>query len=462
VSWIEASRYDAGTAYATIDRHTFGDIGTYLYRTTDYGKTWTALATPQTPGLRGYAHVIREDSVNANLLFLGTEFGLWVSIDGGTSWAAFKPGNFPSVAVRDLIVAERDGDLVIATHGRGIWIVDDLTPLRNMSVRTLDSDVTFLPGRPVQQRIQANGGWVNGDAVFTGENPPDGAVISYYLRTRQVIGKLSLDILDSSGKVVDSLVPGKRKGLNRVEWSMRTKAPMVPPAAQIAGASAFGQRFLPGTYTVRLTRSGKVYTAPLVIGLDRRAAYTLADRKAQFDAANRVKDLFARMTTLVGEIAAIRGQAAGIGAKLAEGDPLRAQLVALSDKADTLRKLVVATKEGGAITGEVRLREKTDDVYGAITSTEGAPTAYEVARIDALDRELSDVEKSFASLTSTDLPAVNDKLKAKSLPAIVVAEAGLDPTSGAGGPVKALFGGLVGARYTGAAGELTRGVEDER
>jgi len=465
VSWVEASRYDAGTAYATIDRHTFGDMGTYLFRTTDYGKTWTALATPQTPGLRGFAHVIREDAVNRNLLFLGTEFGLWISIDGGSSWAAFKPGNFPAVPVRDLVVAEREGDLVIATHGRGIWIVDDLTPLRNMSPQTLDSDVTFLPGRPVQQRIQSSGGWPNGDAVYTGDNPPDGAVISYYLKSRQVIGKLSLDILDSSGKVVDSLVPGKRKGLNRVEWSMRTKAPMVPPAAQIAGASVAGQRFLPGTYTVRLTRSGKVITAPLVIGLDRRATYTLADRKAQFDAAERVKDLFSRMTTLVGEIAAIRGQAAGIGAKLTPDDPLRAQLVAISDKADTLRKLVVATKEGGAITGEERLREKADDVYGAITSTEGAPTAYAVARIGALDHELSDVEKSFTTLTTTDLPSLNEKLKAKSLPPIAVADAVpslADVTVARGGPIQALFGGLVGARFTGSTAALTGTAADER
>jgi photosystem II stability/assembly factor-like uncharacterized protein len=462
VSWVEASRYDPATAYVAFDRHTFGDMGTYLYRTTDFGKTWTALVTPQSAGVRGYAHVIREDSVNPNVLFLGTEFGLWISIDRGASWAAFRPGNFPAVAVRDLVVAQRDGDLVIATHGRGIWIVDDLTPLRNMSTETLASDVAFLPGRPVQQRIRANGGWPDGDAVFVGDNPPDGAVISYYLRTRQVIGKLSIDILDPSGAVVDSLVPGKRKGLNRVEWSMRAKPPAVPPAAQIAGASTIGPRFLPGTYTVRLTRAGKTITAPLVIGLDRRATYTLADRKAQFDAANRVKALFSRMSLLVGEIAAIRGQAAGIGAQLPAADPLRPQLMQLSEKADALRKLVVATKEGGAITGEERLREKADDVYGAITSTEGAPTAYAVARIDALDRELADVEKSFGTLTTTDLPALNEKLKAKSLPPIAIAKVDADPSDARGGPIEALFAGLVGTRFTGSASALTRAAADDR
>jgi hypothetical protein len=213
---------------------------------------------------------------------------------------------------------------------------------------------------------------------------------------------------------------------------------------------------------VRLTRAGKTITAPLVIGLDRRATYTLADRKAQFDAANRVKALFSRMSLLVGEIAAIRGQAAGIGAQLPAADPLRPQLMQLSEKADALRKLVVATKEGGAITGEERLREKADDVYGAITSTEGAPTAYAVARIDALDRELADVEKSFGTLTTTDLPALNEKLKAKSLPPIAIAKVDADPSDARGGPIEALFAGLVGTRFTGSASALTRAAADDR
>jgi photosystem II stability/assembly factor-like uncharacterized protein len=450
ISWVEASRFDPATAYVTVDRHSFGDMGSYLYRTTDSGATWTALVTPQTAGVRGYAHVIKQDPVNPNLLFLGTEFGLWVSIDGGASWAAFKPGNFPSVPVRDMVVQSRDGDLVIATHGRGIWIVDDLAPLRALSAQTLATDVAFLPGRPVQQRIRSNGGWPEGDASYAGENPADGAVITYYLRTRQVIGKLSIDVLDSSGAVVDTIAPGKRKGLNRVTWSMNTKPPLVPPAAQIAGNATQGPRFLPGTYTVRLTKAGTVYTMPLVVGLDRRATFTVADRTAQFAAATRVKDLFKRMYVLVAEIASVRGGATAAGAKLPPADPLVAELAKLSDRADALRKLVVATTEGGAITGEVRLRENMADVYGAITSTEGAPTPYELARVDALERELGDVEHQFATLTGPELQNLNTKLKAKSLPPITVTStAPLD--GGRGGPIAALFAGMVGSRYVGPA-----------
>ena len=453
VSWVEAGRYDPATAYATIDRHSFGDMGTYLYRTTDFGKTWQALVTPQTSGVRGYAHVVREDAVSRNLLFLGTEFGLWTSVDAGRSWGAFKPDNFPAVAVRDMVVQPRDGDLVIATHGRGIWIVDDLTPLRHVSTRTLDSAVSFLPGRPVQQRIRSNGGWVDGDAAYSGDNPPDGAVISYYLRSRQVIGKLTLEILDAHGNVVDTIAPGKRRGLNRVTWSMLTAAPLVPPAAQIAGQAAQGPRFLPGRYTVRLTRAGKVTTMPLVVGLDRRATFTVADRTAQFTQANRVKALFARMSVLVGRIAALRSQAAEAGAKLAPADPLRAQLAGFSDRADTLRKLVVATTEGGAITGEQRLREDAADVYGAIMATEAAPPPNAVARVGVLDRELADVEKRFTALTGGELRNLNDKLKAKSLPPLTVpsavADAGTAVDAG-DGTAKTLFEGMLGSRFYGS------------
>ena len=170
VSWVEASRYDAATAYATFDRHTFGDMAPYVYKTTDYGQTWKALLGPES-GVRGYAHVIKEDTVARNLLFLGTEFGLWISLDGGAHWAEYKGGHFPAVAVRDLAVQPRDSDLVLATHGRGIWIVDDITPLRSLTPEVMSQEAAFLPGRPVQQRLNAGGGWVGGQRIFQRAEP---------------------------------------------------------------------------------------------------------------------------------------------------------------------------------------------------------------------------------------------------------------------------------------------------
>src|SRR5690349_3433246 len=172
VNWVQASNFNPGTAYAAFDRHTFGDMAPYVFKTTDYGKTWTPLVTAQDPkGVRGYAHVIKEDLVKPDLLFLGTEFGLWVSIDDGKSWAQFKGNHFPAVAVRDLAIQPRDNDLVLATHGRGIWIVDDITPLRALTPELAAQDAAFINARPVQQRIEANGGWPNGAAAFVGENP---------------------------------------------------------------------------------------------------------------------------------------------------------------------------------------------------------------------------------------------------------------------------------------------------
>jgi len=421
VSWVEASRHDAATAYATFDRHTFGDHDPWLYVTHDYGRSWQPLVTPKDArGIRGYAHVIKEDVQQPGLLFLGTEFGLWVSIDGGQSWAEFKGGKFPAVAVRDLVIQPRDNDLVIATHGRGIWIVDDITPLRALSTDLMTREAAFIAARPVQQRIQASGGWSEGAARFTGKNPPGGAVITYYQRTRHLFGPLKLEILDSTGRVVDELPASKRRGLNRVEWSMREKPPRVPPAVQLAFAGTQGPRVLPGTYTARMTKGGQVYEQKFDVGLDRRVTFTMAQRKQQYDAAMRVRQLFGEETAVLERIQALRAGVAAASGNAAVDAATRAKLAAFDARADELRKLIVATTEGGAITGEERLREHTDQLYGALIGYEGAPAAYQLERIDVLEAELADIEQQFEGLLSAELPGVNRALQAVGQPPIAV------------------------------------------
>ena len=458
ISWVEASRFDPAVAYVTDDRHAYGDMQPYLYRTADYGRTWQRLVGTGTAGVRGYAHVIKEDRLNPNILFLGTEFGLYVSLNRGQSWAQFKPNNFPDgVAVRDIALQDREDDLLLATHGRGIWVVDDISPLRSLSAPILASTVSLVPSRPLEQRIEGNGGWAEGDASYAGENPADGAVITYYQKARHVIGRMKLEILDSSGKVVDELPTSKRRGLNRVVWSMRTKPPLVPPAASLAGSSTQGERFLPGTYTVRLTKAGQVVSEPLTISLDRRATFNVADRQAQFAASERVKGLFARMSKVVAEINGVRQQAGALAASPSAPADVKAAAAQLSDKADTLRKQIVATKEGGAITGEERLREHVDQIYGAINSVEDRPTAYQMARIDALDRELSEVEKQWAAMQAADVASFNAKLKAANLPPLTIAEFRYDPDELArGGRAAALVSGLVGTHFYGNARALER------
>ena len=421
VSWVQASGFDAGSALVAFDRHTFGDMAPYVYQTHDYGRSWTALITPKADkGVRGYAHVIKEDPQKQGLLYLGTEFGLWISRDGGREWAAFKGADFPAVAVRDLAFQQRDASLALATHGRGIWIIDDLTPLRALDDAMLGREAGFLATRPVQQRINAFGGWSEGDAVFTGPNPATGAEITYYQKSRHLFGKLKIEVLDDKGVVLDTIPASVRRGINRVTWQMRAKPPRVPPAAQVAFNATQGPRVTPGTYTVRMTKGKDVYETTFDVALDRRATYSVADHRAQYDAAMRVSGLFGKMTDLVFRINAVRAQADANAAKLPAGDATRKELAALSDRADTIRKKIVATKEGGAITGEERLREHMDTLYGAITSWDGKPSDYQLARIDTLESELGEVGASFDKLESSELAQANARLRAAKLDEIVV------------------------------------------
>jgi photosystem II stability/assembly factor-like uncharacterized protein len=430
VNWVQASNFDEGTAYAAFDRHTYGDLAPYVYRTTDFGKTWTRIIAPE-QGVRGYAYVIKEDTKKPDLLFAGTEFGLWISADGGKQWAQFKGGHFPSVSVRDLAIQDRDSDLVVATHGRGMWIIDDITPLRELAPQVLASDAVFLKARPQMQRMRAQGGWSEGDAAFSGTNPPNGAVITYYQRSRHLFGKIKLEILDADGKLVDTLPASERRGLNRIEWSMQVKPPRVPRAAQLAFNGTQGPRVLPGTYTVRLTKGDKTYEEKLDVGLDRRATFSVADRKAQFDAAMKVHAMFGDESDLVYKINAVREGAKARADKLEANDALRKELTAVGDKADALRKRIVATKEGGAITGEQRLREFTDDLYGAVMSYEGKPGDYLIERTAALRHELDDVAADFAAFEKNDVAKLNAALKAKNVEPIEV-PAGAPPVADLG------------------------------
>jgi photosystem II stability/assembly factor-like uncharacterized protein len=425
VSWVEASKHAAGTAFATFDRHTFGDMAPWVFRTDDYGKTWKRIVGDGS-GVRGYAHVVKQDPVKPAMLYVGTEMGLWISLDAGAHWAQFHPNNFPSVAVRDLQIHPRDNDLILATHGRGIWIVDDVTPLRALSDALVQKQAAFLPARPLQQRMQAGGGWVEGDATFVGENAPSGAVITFYQRTRHLYGRIKLEILDAQGKVLDTIVPPKRRGLNRVVWSMQMKPPRVPRAAQVAFGSSQGPRVVPGTYTVRLTRGNETIEEKLAIGLDRRAPWKLADRKAQFDAAERIAGTFGDMSDLIAKLDSAAQSAAERAHKLGAGDPLLPRLKTLAQRIEETRKKVVATKEGGAITGEERIREHLDHLYGAVNGWEGKPAKYQLERLDALKHELSDVDKEFQDIVKSDIKPIGQLLKQRNLPPIEIAGADED------------------------------------
>jgi photosystem II stability/assembly factor-like uncharacterized protein len=414
VSWVEASRFDPATAYATFDRHTFGDMEPHAFKTVDYGKTWTPIIGSGSK-VRGYAHVIKEDTVSPNLLFLGTEFGLWISLDGGKQWAQYKGGDLPDVAVRDIVIQARDSDLVLATHGRGIWIVDDISPLRKLTPDVMAQEAGFVQGKPAQQRLLAGGGWAEGNATFIGQDPPDGATITYYQQKRHIFGKMKIEIFDSQGKLVDTVPANSRRGLTRVVWAMRIKAPRVPPAASAAFEAAQGPRVLPGTYTVKMTRGKETYTTDLVIGLDPRSKFTEEDRKLEFDASMRVYNLLGDMSFDVDRINGVREELLDRSRKLGSADPAGKRLADLAGKVEEMRKKIVATKEGGAVTGEERIREKTTALYGTLAFYEGRPSDYQVARIGSLKHELDDVSAEFDGFVAKDLAEANTTLTHKKL-----------------------------------------------
>jgi photosystem II stability/assembly factor-like uncharacterized protein len=451
VSWVEASRFSESTAYATFDRHTFGDMQPHVFKTTDYGRTWTALAAMQS-GARGYAHVIKEDTVDPDLLFLGTEFGLWISTDGGARWAQYKGARFPAVAVRDLVVHPRSNDLVLATHGRGIWVIDNIAPLRALTPQNMTADAAFLPAPRAVQWMETFAGWAEGDNSYTGPNRPGDALIPYYQRTRHIYGDLKIEILDADGKLVDTVASAKHRGVSVAGWSMHLKPPRVPPAASALFQAAIGPRVLPGTYTVRMMKDDKVYTSQLQVALDPRATYNEADRKAQFDLVNKLAGLLNHMSWAVDAIIGVRDEAQARAGRLAESDPLRKQAQQLAADVDQIRTRIVATKEGGMITGEERLREYLGGLYGDVNGYEGRPTNSQTERASALERELEDVIREFRDLTDKRLPELNRGLQGKQQAAIrVLSEDDWrknDATGAAGGPA-GRFQGFPRFRWSG-------------
>lgn len=263
VSSIEAGHDAEGTAFVTFENHMYGDFAPYVYRTADFGRTWQRLGTD---GMKWYAHVVKQDPVNRDLLFVGTEWGLYVSLDGGISFSQFTAG-LPNVAVRDLAIHPRDHDLVVATHGRGLYVVDDLTPLRKLTGQALESDVAFLESRPsamIQPLFEFG---FNGDDDYLGRSPGESATIAYYLKKRHMFGDLRLEVYDAQGRLVSTLPGGKRRGINRVEWPMRRQAPRTAPGAEIVPSffSFFGPRVPEGTYTVKMIKGPQTYTSAVTL-----------------------------------------------------------------------------------------------------------------------------------------------------------------------------------------------------
>jgi photosystem II stability/assembly factor-like uncharacterized protein len=387
-SSVNASPHDAASAFVTVDGHRSGDMTTYVFRTDDLGETWSTLATED---IEGYAWVVKQDPVNPELLYVGTEFGLYISLNGGQQWARFKE-NLPKVAVHDLAIHPTEHDLIIGTHGRGIFIIDDLTALRGLTAEIMESKVAVLPSRPSPMVLAGIQDWFGSDDEFVGRNPNEAATIDYWLKKRHLFGDLKIEIYDANGELITTLPGKKRRGLNRVGWPMRLKPPKVPPATALVPAFV-GPRVPEGTYTFKLIKGKETLEGSVELVADPRNPHPKEDRLLQQKTALAIYDMLAELTFLTDSVTDLRDQADERAGSLAKKD--KASLESFAESLDTLHKTLVVAEEGGWIAGKEELRERIGTLYGDVSGYDGRPSGSQIERLERLQDELEAKQAEF-------------------------------------------------------------------
>jgi photosystem II stability/assembly factor-like uncharacterized protein len=407
VSHVEASSHDAGTAFVTFDGHRTGDMTTYVLVTTDFGETWISVVTEQ---VDGYAHVIKQDPVNPDLLFLGTEFGLYISLDGGTNWARYSAdaGGLPPVAVRDLTIHPREQDLIIATHGRGIYILDDITPLRHITQEVLDSDLTVLPTRPAFMLPATQVQQFPGNGEYYGPNPAEAASIVYYQKRRHLFGDMKAEIYDADGELITEIPAGKRRGLNRVEWMMRLPAPKLPPASSLVFAFA-GPRMPEGDYTVRIQKGDDAFEGTVSLAPDPRSPHSAADRALGQETSMRMYVMLESLAYAVEAVIDLRDKA-NLAADSTQDGRAESRLREYAESLDEFRTDLVSASDEGLFAGEEMLREKLGNLFGAVSMYDGRPTGSQITRVDVLAGQFEEAQARFEQLVGPDLDELNEYL----------------------------------------------------
>ncbi|HSB53790.1 MAG TPA: hypothetical protein VLD58_05515, partial [Gemmatimonadales bacterium] len=344
---VEPSRFDTGTAYLTVDGHQVNNRDPWVYKTTDYGKTWKLITNGLAKTPLSYAHIVREDPVRRGLLYLGTEGGLYVSFDDGENWQPLQ-NNLPHAPVYWIVVQERFSDLVVATYGRGIWILDDISPLRELAAAVTSKEAHLFTPRVAWRLRGVEPPFAVAHDPSAGSNPPTGASLSYWLKTDSK-DSVSITISDGGGTVIRTMQGPAKAGVNRVWWDLRhenTKearlrtAPLYAPelAPGPDGRTApDGYRLNmlapPGTYTVRLKAAGQDLSQKLELRKDPNSGGSEAEILAQTALLKEIAGQLDSVVTMINTIESVRGQLVGLKNTLA-GDSTRKDLVAGADSLD--------------------------------------------------------------------------------------------------------------------------------
>jgi photosystem II stability/assembly factor-like uncharacterized protein len=444
VSIVEASHYDAGTAYLAVDRHKLDDFRPYIFRTRDSGKTWILAANGIPEG--SYVRSVREDPKRKGLLYAGTETGVYFSMDDGGHWQPLKL-NLPTVPIHDLAI--HGDDLVVATHGRAFWVLDDISPLREIDTNSANADlILYKPATSVRlhlpDQVEKRGP--------VGENPPPGVILNYYFKSAPK-DEVKLEILDGNGKLVRSLSSKEKKefeqppewpdqvkevttipanaGMNRYAWNLRWERPTKIPGAFYTGQGPQGPIALPGQYTVRLTVGGKSQTQPLELINDPRVkSVKLEDLQKQFELAMQVRNANEDLHRAVNQVRTMRAELKAMHTRFDDDPkmkPLLEQADALDKKMAPVEETLIQVNMKGSeanLAFPNMLNEQFDSLSATVQVGDSAPTRqqYEVFKLlrGQLDQQLT----AWKQLVSTDIPAFNQAVKGANIPALYLPPSG--------------------------------------
>ncbi|WP_100804420.1 hypothetical protein [Ulvibacter sp. MAR_2010_11] len=363
---IEASVHGKGIAYAVFDGHASGDMKPYGLKTTDFGKTWKSIISSDIQE-NAFVRNIQEDYVNEDLLFLGTELGLYVSIDGGKNWSHFT-NNMPPVAVHFIELHKKTNDLVMGTHGRGVIIIDDISPLRELNAKVLSEDLHFFSSKPFTM-IEDSGfsGGFGAETQFVGANKNNSARIIYYLKKRHTFGKMDMEVQDMQGNKIVSLAPGKSKGINVVTWNFNTLPPKMAEAKTLSFGGFTAPRVPAGNYKIVLTKGKDTYEHTIELAYDENSLGTLAERKEQEALTKSLYTMTEDLAYMVHEITETQKKAQEVIANNPKGKKDAQKLV---DALEALRRdLVITTGDNYVASAEPELRERMGELYSNVATS---------------------------------------------------------------------------------------------